>query len=101
MASVDQLWFVTQARDSSGNTVGPSSWQFRLESQQFHVPTDFVGNTITSITLTVNSFSLGGSGGSGAPGVSWSYNFAWKIYGTPAAVPAQARSWGTLKSLYR
>ena len=97
----DQLWFVTQARDGSGSLVGGVNEQFRLESQQFHSSPDLVGNTVTRITFTVIQFGLGPSGGSGTPGISWFINGTWKIYGTPAAVPAQPLSWGSLKSLYR
>jgi len=95
----DQLWFVTQARDGSGNLVGGVNEQFRLESQQFHTAPDFVGNTVTRITFTVIQFALGPSGGGG--GLFWSISGTWRIYGTPAATAAQPLSWGSLKSLYR
>lgn len=105
----DKLWFATQLRNSSGAILFAGGQGGATEPQNFGGTTDFVGNTVTSITLTINGFELarqsascGSTGPPGSPqGIMYCLDSVWTVYGTSDATAAKNASWGSLKSLYR
>jgi hypothetical protein len=100
----EQVWFVDRLFGPRGDVLAGIGATTGTESATFHVATDLVGNTITSIQLTLNQFALGPNsmcGGGGTGGLCWQVDATWRFYGTPVSTPARPASWGAVKSIYR
>ena len=100
----EQVWYVDRLFGPRGDVIAGVGAGGATESATFQVPTDLIGNTITSIRLTLNQFALGPNsmcGGGSSGGLCWQVDATWRFYGTPGPTPARPSSWGALKSFYR
>jgi hypothetical protein len=100
----DKTQFANRLFRADGSFIFASGGGGATEAQFFQVPLDFAGHTITRLRLRLEEFAIGDqqSQCGGQPGgICYNSTFLWEIYGDPAATPAQAESWGTLKEHYR
>jgi len=100
----EQVWFVDRMFGPRGDVIAGGGSSAGTESLMLGLPTDLTGNTITSIQLTLNQFTLGPNsmcGGGATGGLCCQVDSTWRFYGTQASTPTRPASWGALKSIYR
>ena len=97
------LCFINRFIDAAGVMKFAGGGGGEPESQAFGTATDLTGNTITRITLTLESFNLEDPESfCGGPGVlCYKADMIWRVYGNPPGTPAVSTSLGRVKSFYR